>query len=470
MGKRVTRVAMTVAAACALGTLAVIGAGAAGSTAKAAALPARAPSAGTFQAPSVPGAQLWVGRFKGRAAEVVASPDGSTVFVMGAATGATRDDYATMAYNAATGAQLWFKRYNGPGNGYDDATSVAVSPDGGTVFVTGASQGISTGYDYATVAYNAATGARLWARRYNSPGNGDDFAYSVAASPDGSTVFVTGLGQGISTGQDYATVAYNAATGAQLWAHRYNGPGNGDDVAGSVAASPDGSTVFVTGFSPGTSSGEDYATVAYNAATGAQLWARRYNSPGNGDDSAFSVIASPDGSRVFVTGYGGVMVAYDAATGTTLWVQRYPANARSVAVSPSGGTVFVTGFSAYIPEDYATVAYDAATGAEQWAQTYNEPPGGGSDDASSVAVSPDGSKVFVTGTSQGLTSGGMHTSDDYATVAYDAATGTQQWVQRYNGPGNGGDYAFSVAAGPDGQVFVTGYSQFGISATIAYTG
>ena len=38
-----------------------------------------------------------------------------------------------------------------------------------------------TAEDYATVAYDAATGGRLWARRYNGPGNGRDWAVSTGA-------------------------------------------------------------------------------------------------------------------------------------------------------------------------------------------------------------------------------------------------------------------------------------------------
>jgi hypothetical protein len=192
---------------------------------------------------------------------------------------------------AISGGQLWARRYAGPGNGDDLARSVAVSPSGGTVFVTGYTFGDTQ--EYTTVAYNAATGATLWARHYSGSGAGDSQAYSVAVSPSGGMVYVTGTSIGTTTtNYDYATVAYNAATGAQVWARRYNGPANGVDGAAAVAVSPSGDTVFVTGFSTGVSSNDDYATVAYNAATGAQLWVRRYNGPGNGVDDAASVAVS----------------------------------------------------------------------------------------------------------------------------------------------------------------------------------
>ena len=52
-------------------------------------------------------------------------------------------------------------RYNGPGNGIDIAYAIGVSPDGSTVFVTGGSCGSTTGYVYATTAYDASTGTQL---------------------------------------------------------------------------------------------------------------------------------------------------------------------------------------------------------------------------------------------------------------------------------------------------------------------
>jgi hypothetical protein len=63
------------------------------------------------------------------------------------------------------GTQLWAVRYNGPENAGDGASSVAVSPDGKRVFVTGSSHSATTGNDFATVAYDASSGAKLWAKR-----------------------------------------------------------------------------------------------------------------------------------------------------------------------------------------------------------------------------------------------------------------------------------------------------------------
>lgn len=452
---------------------------------------------------STEGPELWVSRYNGpgngsdQAISVAPSPDGSKAYVTGWSRGNTSGyDYATVAYDSA-GAQQWVGRYNGPGNGDDLPISLAASPDGSKVFVTGRSWGTTGGgghgdrFDYATVAYNAA-GAELWVSRYNGPGNAADYASFVAASPDGSRVFVTGRSVGIGSGFDYATVAYQAS-GAKLWVSRYNGPGNGPEEPHTLTVSPDGTQVFVTGVSVGASGFNEYATVAYDAATGAQLWAMRYEGRELGA-VARDMTVSPDGSGLFVTGvvtistqqpegscsggtanYDWHTVAYNAATGTQRWVKRYggPANGddepHTVAPSPDGTKVFVTGRRAGGPTcwDYVTMALDAATGTQLWRKVYDGP-ASGDDAAHAMAVSPNGSDVFVTGISWGGTSG-----HDYATLAYDAGTGTQQWVRRYNGLANGDENASSLAASPDGsRVFLTGGSWGGTTAfdyaTVAY--
>jgi len=386
-----------------------------------------------FGAALSPGDRLWVQRYSGpgnnfddpRAVGV--SPDGSKVFVTGQSNTSASSDYATIAYDATTGTQLWAKRYNGPANFFDGANALGVSPDGSKVFVTGQSDG-SGGFDYATIAYDAATGTQQWVTRYNGSANNVDVANALGVSPDGSRVFVTGESIGSGGDFDYASVAYDAATGTQRWVRRFNGAANQGDIAHALGVSPDGSRVFVTGESIGSGNASDYLTIAYNAATGQRSWMKRKNGPANGEDVANALGVSPDGSRVFVTGFSHgsgsgrdyATVAYGAATGTQRWIRRYNGrpndndSAEALRVSLDGSRVFVTGFSfSFVSNyDYLTVAYKAATGQRSWVKRENGP-AFGDDQASALGVSPDGSRLFVTGRSDGLTG-----PKDYETVAY----------------------------------------------------
>jgi hypothetical protein len=218
-------------------------------------------------------------------------------------------NYATLKYSSA-GVPLWTNCYNGPGNYYNRASAVAVDASN-SVIVTGSSygSGASFNYDYATLKYSSA-GVPLWTNRYNGSGNGHDIATAVAV--DGSNnVLVTGYSTNGASGYDYATIKYSSG-GAPLWTNRYNGPGDGDDGACAVAVAGSNS-VIVTGYSTNNASGYDYATIKYSSA-GVALWTNRYNGPANGDDYAASVTVDRSGN-VIVTGTATVSGRYsDFAT------------------------------------------------------------------------------------------------------------------------------------------------------------
>ena len=57
----------------------------------------------------------------------------------------------------------------------------------------------------------------------------------------------------------------------------------------------------------------------------------------------------------------------------------------------------------------------------------------------------------------------IQASNDYATLKYDPE-GTLLWENRYNGPGNGDDYATAIAVDGNGNVYVTGKSYGGSSS------
>ena len=107
--------------------------------------------------------------------------------------------------------------------------------------------------------------AQQWVARYNGPGNGSDFAHSIAVDGSGN-VYVTGWSKGSGSYDDYCTIKYNSS-GVQQWVARYNGPGNGLDEAFSIALDGSGN-VYVTGWSIGSGTNYDYCTIKYSQGVG----------------------------------------------------------------------------------------------------------------------------------------------------------------------------------------------------------
>jgi outer membrane protein assembly factor BamB len=159
---------------------------------------------------------LWERRFPGTGTQGAAfgavATDGSTVYVAGSSdTNRRLQDYTTVAYDAATGVQQWRRLYDGGAHNGDGAAAIVVN--GGRVFVTGSSLGVGTSLDYATIAYGATDGHRLWVERFDDQSGGTDEAFAIVAAPDGSDVFVTGN----AAGHD-ETIAYDARDGTERWA------------------------------------------------------------------------------------------------------------------------------------------------------------------------------------------------------------------------------------------------------------
>lgn len=372
------------------------------------------------------------------------------------------------AAQAEVAEEAWVTRYKGPGSGKDNAQALAVDA-AGNAYVTGFSDSGGGNYDFATVKYDG-NGNQVWVARYDGDAQGPDWVRALALDAGGN-VFVTGSSAGEGTGFDFATVKYDAA-GKQLWVRRYDGPSHGDDRVKAMGLDTAGN-VYVTGDSAGEGGRAEAVTIRYGP-DGDRLWATRSGSPGGG--LSLAALVADGGGNVYVAGgttreagnTDYVTIKYDP-TGKALWTAHrdWSANddARFLALD-SAGNAYVTGASLRYQEgpektgheDIATVKY-GPDGRELWTASFAGRDGA-NDVASALHVDPGG-HAYVVGTIYGPSGGEPDgTSAEYITIKYDA-DGDQLWAAGYGGPGGTEDTAHAAALDAVGGVYVFGSERGG---------
>lgn len=255
----------------------------------------------------------------------------------------------------------WSACYNGEANDYDASQSIFV--DGKEyVYITGASRGVNSDFDYVTIKYDKF-GNQLWVSRidknnqfnvphditandsgfvyvtggvqtlkYNSEGNliwsfNNDAECFKIAMYDANNIIVCGNGY-----DDYRTLKISSE-GNLIWYRLYNGTAQNRDNLRDMTLDSKGN-IIVTGWSHGSGTHWDYATVKYSP-DGDSLWVRRYNGPSSlfPGDYAYAITVD-DEDNVYVTGWSDgsdsinnnaqcLTISYNS-NGDTLWISRYP--------------------------------------------------------------------------------------------------------------------------------------------------
>jgi outer membrane protein assembly factor BamB len=345
------------------------------------------------------------------------------VFVTGTGRPGHPEDIVTVAYDAGDGSEVWTAAQDGPINGYEGATGIVASEN--TVYVAGTLQVDDTfdseKYNSVLIAYDANTGSRQWIAEYTVPAGS---TYSRDLTAGETAIYVTGSVSGGDVGAgSLFTVAYDENTGTQRWAARALSFRGGD----SIAVSSEGGTVFVGGRSP---TARRHRILAYSAADGSRLWMHSTGQSEFPDD--VDVVASPTSDTVYLSGNGLLHRSHGYA------------------------------------DHYLVVALDATTGMVDWRARYVNPKGR-LDNPVAIAITADGTQLFITGGTQERT---YHYS--VATVAFDAETGTRLWGGIYGRQQGGDHYAAAIAADPGGDgVYVTGESEttsgWGDFVTVKYS-
>lgn len=199
-------------------------------------------------------------------------PDSSGLVVAGYADNpaipAWDPDFIALALATATGAVRWASN---AGPAADNAQGLVISPDGGTVFLAGATDNATAAPDVLVAAFATSDGTVRWAAVWDGANHNGDTFYDIAVHPGGGLVYVAGSSYVSSTDPDAFVAAYGASTGTKAWeAARagpgWNGAGYGDWYA-DLAVSPSGDALYAGGTTCCTNRTFDFLLVSYVART-----------------------------------------------------------------------------------------------------------------------------------------------------------------------------------------------------------
>ncbi|MEO0868141.1 MAG: DUF4347 domain-containing protein, partial [Cyanobacteria bacterium J06642_11] len=364
------------------------------------------------------------------------------------------------------------------------AAGVVASPDGTQVFVASAVDSSLTVFNqdaFGNLSFNQVIrdGSNI------GPILGSELlagAFSVAVSPDGTQVFVA------STGDNSLSVFRRDGNGQlteqQLLTNGRPDPNNNgiNSLAGAidVAVSADGSQVFVASLT-------DSAITVFDRASDGTLTLRESIRQGQGGvtdlSGASGVAISPSGDQAFVVSANAITVFNRDASGSLSFRQTIRDRdglvqdlfgASSVVVSPDGNQVYVASATdaaltvfdrnADGALSFAQVIRDGEDGAELFGGATNIFAGTGItgfptiNGFSRVTISPDGTQVFVASFAEnGVT---VFDRDGSGRLTFNQVIQDQD--------DNGANQlagALGVAVRNDGQgVFVTGFQDAAITA------
>lgn len=352
--------------------------------------------------------------------------------------GPFNEDVVTAAIGP-DGTLLWQTLYDGPENGFDQASGIALGP-GGVLYVTGDTQGPDFYANVLLLKYEAATGALLDSVIFSSGPWMSENGSSVAVDALGGVYVVGGTG---GDGTDALILEFDSA-GELLWKRTWDGAAFEPyslDSALRVRIDPNGDPiVLIKGVTAWNQ--PDFVVVKYAPGTGATIWTATWGD--NGGDTPRDMELDANGD-IYVAGTSGFFetavfsaIRLRGTDGSLLWQAHdffgYHASARGLALDGLGG-VYVTGTvdpDTDLSNDNDNIyTFKLSTdGAPLWTHLYGGNAKWQRDEPSDVVADPAG-HVFV----GGYTNSPPYVADTI-TLVLDAQSGVE--VDRHIIPGGPG--------------------------------
>jgi hypothetical protein len=302
--------------------------------------------------------------------------------------------------------------------------------DQGNIYVTGAAQVEDHETDILTLAYSSS-GKLLWKHTYDGYGS-SDWGHDILADHEGN-VYVLGNSNNNGNNAVITTIKLDP-TGHELWSSKFEGPedASASGFGQSIIQDSQG-FLYVAGMQQ---------VLKLDPTTGDPefLLAERTISIAL-DEQENLILTSPGGTKKFTS------------AGDLLW--NSTVGGFNLAVRPTG--IWLT--QPLISSDGNQWDYQTSRlnhhGKHQWTTYYK-----GTRRDSPVGIVVDNQdNAYVTGRSEAK-AGLFGVRNDYLTIKY-GPSGNEIWQDRYTN----GDYAQAISLGPQGDVWVTGWS----GTTIRYT-
>lgn len=303
----------------------------------------------------------------------LASDNGGNIYATGFIKNSGTGYDMILAKYSATGDSIWAQQYNyASANETDKAIGIAISNDN-NIYITGRSDqdaSIISNDDIITIKYSSS-GIMEWTNRFNGTGNGIDNAKTIKVSTSGNIYVVGKTFNGADF--DIVLIKYNAA-GVQQWVKTFDGTfGNDEGIGMTIDAEEN---IFIVGEILNSDANKDISILHYSA-TGSLLWQQQYDGIENGNDDAKSICLDTNGNIIIAattspdtasaTLNGDITLLKFSADGDLIWEETYTNELNddaSEAVTDAENNIFITGQTdngsgGIIDYDYITLKYSS---------------------------------------------------------------------------------------------------------------